>query len=91
MARRESPPQAADAVVRQTPGGCAYHTDQPAPGQWVAIGEGAALDETGRLVRRLVVGTGPTEATAVDALERRCLDGTAGYSWIDGGEADRPS
>jgi hypothetical protein len=79
------------AAERRMPAGCAYHTDQPAPDQWVAVGEGAALDEAGRLVHRLVVGAGPTEAAAVAALERRCLDGTAGYRWIDHGAADRPS
>ncbi|HEX5502845.1 MAG TPA: hypothetical protein VFW96_09490 [Thermomicrobiales bacterium] len=94
MTGHDHPPMdshATPAAARQTPGGCAYHTDQPAPDQWVAVGEGTDMDEAGRQAHRLVVGTGPTEAAAVGALERRCLDGTAGYRWIDRGEADRPA
>ena len=50
-----------------------YYTSQPAPTQWIAVGLVSARTSSGPIhePRRLVVGTGVTEQTAVDALARR--------------------
>jgi hypothetical protein len=50
---------------------CSYYTNQPAPGQWVAIGI-TPLNETSGESPTLLVGTGRTELAAIRALHRRC-------------------
>jgi hypothetical protein len=50
---------------------CSYYTNQPAPGQWVAIGI-SPPSETADAAPRLLVGTGRTELAAIRALHRRC-------------------
>lgn len=50
-----------------------FETSQPAPTQWVALGRAeTSLDREGDLLPRMVVGTGQTEAAAVESMEGRC-------------------
>ena len=56
---------------QQDAGDCSYYTNQPSPGQWVAIGI-TAPTETTDPAPRLLVGTGRTEIAAIRSLHRRC-------------------
>lgn len=50
---------------------CSYYTNQPSPGQWVAIGI-SPPSETSDPAPSLLVGTGRTELAAIRSLHRRC-------------------
>lgn len=69
-------------------GTCVYHTEQPAPTQWIAVGQGNRPDPAGGQWHRLVVGTGTTEAAAVEDMRQRCRQRSAGYQWHAAGEAE---
>ena len=62
--------------------GCRYHTVQPAPTQWAAIGVTHVTGSDGEVTPRLIVEVGPTEREALGALRSRCaqLSDVRGHS-----------
>jgi hypothetical protein len=67
-----------DQVVDHPEGSdCAYYTNQPSPGQWVAIGL-TPPGQTSDHAPALLVGTGRTELAAIRALHHRCHARSAG-------------
>ena len=67
---------------------CAYHTEQPAPAQWIAVGQGNRPAAAGGQWHRLVIGTGTTEAAAIEDMRQRCQLRSVGYQWHTAGETE---
>jgi hypothetical protein len=79
--------QDARDAVWPADGTCVYHTEQPAPTQWIAVGQGDCPDASGGQWHRLVIGTGTTEAAAIANMRQRCLLRSLGYQWHTTGGA----
>ena len=92
MVKGEAVASVADVTARDlvwpADGTCQYHTEQPAPAQWIAVGLGNRPDPAGGRWHRLVVGTGATEATAIEDMRQRCQLRSAGYQWHAAGGAE---
>ena len=59
------------AIDQPDSGDCSYYTNQPSPGQWIAIGI-TPPNTPPESAPQLLVGTGRTELAAIRALHRRC-------------------